>query len=184
MSISLPPSLRAGDTLTATWQAAEYPSAAGWALRLTLINAANRYAVVAVASGLDYLLTAAAATTAPWVAGAYTWAVDATRTTERRTIATGSLSILPDLVASPAYDTRTAYRKALEAAELALATYGSKAYLSGIDLGDRKQTFTSPGEFLAYVSKLRAQCAREDSAERMRQGLAPKNRLLVRFRGR
>lgn len=178
---TLPPTIRAGDTLTATWSLPDYPAAAGWAVRLTLINSGARYQATASGSGTDYTLTVPAATTAAWVAGSYTWTVDATLAGVRATLGSGAVQVLPDLAAATTLDTRSNYRKALDAAEAALATHGARAYLQGIEMGDRKQVFTSPGDFLAFISRLRAEVAREDAAERLRQGLQPRNKLLVRF---
>jgi hypothetical protein len=181
---SIPATIRAGDTLSQVWPLSDYPPTAGWVLRLTLINSAASYQAAATASGADHVLTVAAATTAAWAAGTYSWSIDATLSGARYTVATGSVQVLPDLAAATTLDTRSNYRKALEAAEAALATHGARAYLAGIEVGDRRQTFANPGEFLSFISRLRAEVQREDSADRMRQGLAPRNKLLVRFTGR
>lgn len=182
--IYIPAAIRAGDTLSALWQLSDYSAADGWVARLTLINSGARYQANATASGADHALAVPAATTAVWAAGTYSWSIDATLSGARHTVATGSVQVLPDLAAATTLDTRSNYRKALEAAEAALATHGARAYLSGIEVGERKQTFANPGEFLAFISRLRAEVQREDNAERMSQGLAPRNKLLVRFTGR
>lgn len=182
MTATIPPTLRAGDTLTALWPLADYPATDGWVARLTLINSAARYQASAAASGADHALTVAASTTAGWAPGAYSWTIDATLATVRATVASGSTQVLPDLSAATTYDTRSSSRKALEAAELAMETHGGRAYLQSIELEGRKQTFTSPGDFLAFIDRLRAQCKNEEAAERLRQGLPTGRRLLVRFR--
>ena len=181
MSATIPSTLRAGDTLSATWSDPDHPATAGWVLRLTLINSAARYQANAAASGADHVLTVPAGTTTAWAPGTYTWAVDATLAGARATVASGTVQVLPDLAAATTYDTRSPYRKALEAAEAALATHGARAYLQAIEMGERKQTFTSPGDFLAFISRLRLEVRREDDADRLRQGLHPRNKLLVRF---
>ena len=76
-----------------------------------------------------------------------------------------------------------AARKALDDADAALAAYGSKAYLAEIEVSGRRQKFQTPGEFMAWRSRLQAEVAREVNAERLANGLASKNKLLVRFRG-
>ena len=185
MALDIPLFHRAGDALSLTWSISDYPATAGWVARLTLINSGARYQASAVASGADHLLTVTSATTAAWAAGTYTAQVDVTLAAVRHTVASGTLQVLPDLAAASAgYDTRSPARQALEAAEVALATHGARAYLQSIEMGDRKQTFTSPGEFLGFISRLRSQVQAEDNAERMRQGLQPRNKLLVRFTGR
>lgn len=184
MAPAIPATLRAGDTLTASWTDSDHPASAGWVLRLTLINSAARYQASAVASGDDHALTVSASTTAGWVAGTYSWAIDATLAALRATVSTGTVQVLPDLAAATTLDTRSNYRKALEAAEAALATHGARAYLSSIEMGDRKQTFTSPGEFLAFITRLRFEVRREGDLDRLRQGLSSRNKLLVRLTGR
>ena len=129
---TIPATLRAGDALTTTWSLPDYPAAAGWSVRLTLINSGARYQASAVASGVDHALTVSASTTAGWVAGSYSWAIDATLAALRATVASGTVQVLPDLASATTLDTRSNYRKALEAAESALATHGARAYLSGI----------------------------------------------------
>ena len=181
---SIPATIRAGDSLDAVWTLGDYPATAGWVVRLTLINSTARYQSTAIGSGSTHTLAVIASVSAAWVAGQYAWAIDATLGTARHTLASGSVQVLPDLVAVSTLDTRSNYRKALDAAETALATHGARAYLAGIEMGDRKQTFANPGEFLSFISRLRAEVQREDNADRMRQGLAPRNKLLVRFTGR
>lgn len=184
MTATIPSSLRAGDTLSATWSDAEHPASAGWVLRLTLINSGARYQASAAASGADHALSVAASTTAGWAAGAYTWAIDATLGAARATVASGAVQILPDLAAVTTYDTRSPARKALEAAEALLATHGARAHLQEIQYGDRRQKFTDPGALLAFISGLRAVVAREAAADRLLQGLSSRHKLLVRFTGR
>lgn len=181
---TMPATIRAGDTLTALWSLPDHPATAGWVARVTLINAAARYQAQAAASGSDHALAVAAATTAAWASGSYAWTIDATLAAERTTVAIGTTQILPNLAAAATYDTRSNYRKALDAAELALSTHGARAYLAGIEVEGRKQTFAGPGDFLAFVSRLRAEVAREEAADRLRQGLATGRHLHVRFTGR
>lgn len=181
MCATLPSSHRAGDSLSASYSLGDYPASAGWVLSFVLINASNKITLTCVASADAHALGVTAATSAAWVAGVYTYTAQVTKAPDRITLATGSLEILRDLAAETTFDTRSPARKALEAAEAALAVYGSKAYLQKIAIGDREQTFTSAGDFLAFISKLRTMVAAEDNATRLAQGLGSRNKLLVRF---
>ena len=67
---------------------------------------------------------------------------------------------------------------------MALESYGAKAYLQSYEIAGRKQAFASPGEFMAFRSRLMAECAREDNATRLAAGLSAKNQLFVRFNSR
>ena len=179
-----PTRITSGDTATWLKSLSDYSAANGWVLAYTLINSAAKITLTATASGADHLVNAAAATTAAWAAGGYTWQATVTKAAERYTVATGQITIAPNWAAAATFDTRTSAKKALEAVNLLLESYGSKAYMQGYEIAGRKMQFASPGDFLAYRSKLMAEVAREDNATRLAAGLAPKNQLFVRFSSR
>ena len=174
----------AGDTLA--WRredlVMDYPASAGWALAYKLLNAAGSLIISASADGDQFAISVAAATTANYTAGIYTWVATVTKGAERYQVDTGTLTVKPNLAALSSSDQRSAARKALEACDAALASYGAKAYLEEITIAGRRQIFRSPADFMAFRSKLQAEIAREDNAERIANGLAPRNKLLVRFR--
>jgi hypothetical protein len=92
--------------------------------------------------------------------------------------------VAPNLAAAATLDTRSSARKTLDAVNTAMESYGPKAYLHMYEIAGRKQQFHTPGDFLAFRSKLMAEVAREDNAARLAAGLAPKNQLQVRFNTR
>jgi hypothetical protein len=179
-----PGQVTAGDTVTWAKTLTDYPASAGWVLAYTLINSAAKITITATASGDDHLASVAATTTAAWAAGTYTWVATVTKTTQRYTVGQGVITIAPNLAAASTYDTRSTAKKALEAVNTLLENYGAKAYLQSYEIAGRKQAFTSPGEFLAFRSKLIAEVAREDNAARLAAGLSPRNQLNVRFNSR
>lgn len=179
-----PGRVTAGDTITWLKALSDYPASAGWVLAYTLINSAAKITITATASGADHLATVAAATSAAWGAGTYTWVAVVTKAAERYTVGSGVIIVAPNLAAATTYDTRSSAKKALEAVNTLLETYGSKAYLHSYEISGRKQQFQTPGDFLAFRSKLQAEVAREDNAARLAAGLAPRNQLYVRFNSR
>jgi hypothetical protein len=179
-----PSRVTAGDTVTWQKSLSDYPATASWVLSYTLINSTSKISITAAASGSDHLVSVAAATTASWAAGTYTWLAVVTKAAERYTVGQGSITIAANLAAQATYDTRSTAKKALEAVNALLETYGSKAYLQGYEINGRKQQFQTPGEFLAFRSKLQAEVAREDNAARIAAGLAPRNQISVRFNSR
>ena len=185
MTAPLEPSrVTAGDTITWLRSLADYPASSGWVLSYTLINSAAKITITATASGDDHLASVAAATSAAWAAGTYTWHAAVTKAAERYTVGTGQMVVAPNLAAASTFDTRTSARIALDAVNTALQTYGAKAYMQAFEIAGRRQQFHTPGEFLAFRSKLQAEVAREDNATRLAAGLAPKNQLQVRFNSR
>ena len=179
-----PSRITAGDTVTWLKSLSDYPANSGWVLSYTLINATSKISITASGLDADHLVNVAAATSAAWTAGTYTWLAVVTQGAERYTVGQGSVTIAPNLAAVSTYDTRTTAKKALEAVNTLLETYGSKAYLAGYEIDGRKQNFQTPGDFLAFRSKLIAEVAREDNATRIAAGLAPRNQINVRFNSR
>jgi hypothetical protein len=179
-----PARVTAGDTIAWAKSLADYPASAGWVLGYTLINSAAKITITATASGDDHAVNVLAATSAAWAPATYTWHAAITKAAERYTLGTGQITVAPNLAAATTYDTRTSARKALEAVNLAMESYGAKAYLHSYEIAGRKQQFATPGDFLAFRSKLMAEVAREDNATRLAAGLAPKNQLQVRFNTR
>ena len=177
-----PSRITAGDTLTWLKSLPDFPATAGWVLGYTLINQAGKHTITATASGADHLVSVPAATSAPWPAGLYTWVSSVSKGADRYTLDTGNLTVAPDLAAAVSgFDTRSSARKALEAVNTAMETYGNKAYLQGYEINGRKQQFHNPGEFMKFRSLLLMEVAREDSAARLSAGLAPLNQIRVRF---
>jgi hypothetical protein len=179
-----PQSITAGDTAAWKKSLGDYPANDSWVLAYTLINATSKITITATASGAEHSVSVAASTTAAWAPGTYTWQSTVTKGAERYTITQGRITILQNLAAATLLDTRSAARKALDAADLALATYGAKAYLQEYQIGDRRQRFADPSSFMAWRDKLRAEVAREDNVARLKAGLAPKNLLFTRFTAR
>lgn len=179
-----PLSVRAGDTVAWTRTLEEYPASDSWVLTYTLINASAKITIAASASGADHAVAVAAATTASWAPGTYSWMARVAKAGEKYTVDQGTIQIERDLAAATTYDTRSSARKALDAVNTALESYGNKAYLQEFEINGRRQRFASPADFLTFRSKLMAEVAREDNAERIRQGLSPRNQLAVRFNTR
>lgn len=179
-----PTRVTAGDTIAWTKTLSDYPASASWVLSYTLINAANKITITATASGADHAVSVLAATSAAYTPATYTWQAVVTKAAERYTVGNGQMVVAPNLAAAATYDTRTSAKKALEAVNLALETYGAKAYQNSYEIAGRKMQFQNPGDFLAFRSKLMAEVAREDNATRLAAGLAPKNQLQVRFNTR
>jgi len=179
-----PSRVTAGDTVTWLKSLSDYLATASWVLSYTFINGTSKITATATASGADHLVSIAAATTAGWADGTYTWQAVVTKGAERYTVGQGVLIVAPNLAAATTFDTRSSARKALEAVNTLLETYGTKAYMQGYEINGRKQQFQTPGDFLAFRSRLQAEVAREDNAVRLAAGLAPRNQLYTRFNSR
>lgn len=178
--------LTAGDTLDFTTSTPDYPASAGWGVVYKLIprTAGTVITITSTASGADHLSQVGSSTTATWAAGTYSWVCYAVKAAERYTLQTGSITVDADPGVVTALDTRSSARKALDAVNLALESYGSKAYLQGFEINGRSQRFHTPGDFLAFRSRLQAEVSRETNVQRIAAGLQPKNQVAVRFNAR
>ena len=177
-----PAVIYAGDTVTWSKSLPEYSPVDGWVLKYRLINAAGRIDITAAASGSDHLVSVAATTSAAYAAGAYTWQAYVEKSGERVTIGTGSVVVKPDLAAATAgVETRSTAKQTLDALDAALIAHGSRAWTQEYEIAGRRMKFITPGDFLAMRSRLQAEVAREQAAERLAAGLPNPSKLLVRF---
>ena len=126
-----PTTLRVGDTWKWTRTLADYPASAPWTLKYRFKSAAAGFEITASASGDDYSVTVAAATTAGYAAGAYSWmAWVEGGTAEKYTVDTGTCTLNPDYrssTATAAFDDRTHARTVLDAIEAGDANAARKA---------------------------------------------------------
>lgn len=176
-----PSRVTAGDSISWLKSLSDYPASAGWVLAYTFINSAAKITATATASGADHLVSISAATSAGWASGTYTWQSTVTKAAERYTVGTGAMVVSPNLAAATTYDTRSSARKALDAVNLLLETYGAKAYQHSYEIAGRRQQFQTPGDFMAFRSRLMAEVATEENAARINAGLSPRNQVAVRF---
>jgi hypothetical protein len=179
----VPESVTAGDTVQWQINLSDYLASDGWVLNYKLVKASGGIEIVSAPSGDDHLVSVPAATSAGWVAGTYSYQayVDGVDS-QRFTVDTGTIVIKPNIAAEAAgYDNRTPARKLLDVLDGFLADYGSKAYQQEYEFNGRRQRWTSPGDFLSFRSKVRAEVLREEAKERAARGESTRKKIYVRF---
>jgi hypothetical protein len=177
--ITLPRIQRAGDSFSWRQTLGEHTAANGWALTLRLIPQAGApVQITGSATGPEWAFAATPAQTAAWPAVAYTAALIATRADERTTLASGSLTVQPDLATSATHDSRSFARKMLDAIEAALIGRATNDELDliSITVYSRGQT-RSQGELLAARNKFLVEVQREEAAA----GRGRSGRVYMRF---
>lgn len=182
-SLKTPPSVfTAGDTFSVTREHPDYAASASWSAKLTISSATTKYTITGTASGDAHLLLATAATTQSWIADNYQWQETLTKAGERVTTASGRITIAANLEgAAGGLDVRSPAKKCLDAVEVALATYGKKAYTQEYEIAGRRAKFSNPVEFMNFRARLRAEVAAEEQAAAIARGESPKNKIYVRF---
>lgn len=177
-----PAQVRAGDSITWLKTINDYPATDGWVLHYRLINSAGKFDITATASGSDHLVSISAATSATYTAGKYTLVSWVTLGSDRYSIESEQIEVLPDLAAQSAgYDTRSTAQKTLDLLDAAMQSQGSNAWVQEYEIDGRRMKFRSVGEFIAFRSKIRQEVVREQNAERLRNGLMPRNKISIRM---
>lgn len=177
-----PATVVAGDTVRWRKCLPQYPTADGWTLKYRLINAQNHYDIVAFSAGdHEYEIDVLASTTAAWAPGTYAWQAYVDNGSDRFTVGQGTLRVLPNLAGQTAgYDARSHARRALEAIEAVLERRASEAHLE-YEIAGRRLRFIPVAELLALRDRYRMEVRAEEDAERAAAGLAPRNKIRVRF---
>jgi hypothetical protein len=176
-------SLIAGDTLDKLVEVSGYAASDGWTLHYRLLPISGTGDAITFASTDDsgaHRVTVAAATTATWAAGRYSWAAWVAGDEGSHTVATGTVTIAENpRTASVPLDLRSDARKALEAAEAALASWTptTKSYT----IGGRSMTFNSSAEILPIISYWKLAVQREDRAARLAAGRPDPRKTFVRL---
>ena len=176
-----PLSFRAGDSVAWTISDSDHRAGDGWVLSYTLISAAVKITLTSSASGDDHAVSLAAAATAGYAAGDYQWVRTFTNsgTSARETVASGTVSILPNLSALSTYDGRSHAVRMLEAIEASLESRATADMIdllasSGLDRSMQRDT----AKLIALRSKYQIEVAREQAAAGNRPG---RGRILMRF---
>lgn len=163
-----PASARAGDTWKWTRTLADYP-APTWTLKYRFKNATSYFEIVAAASGTDHAVTVAAATTAAYAAGSYTWMAWVEAGAEKFTVDTGTFVVDPDYRASTAaYDGRSHAQKMLAAIESWLESRDMA--VAEYEIAGRRLKYIPAAELIKLRQKYRLEVASQANAEAIAKG--------------
>ncbi len=177
-----PDQIIAGDSVSWRKALADYPASAGWDLTYAL-RGPDKIDLDSSADGDAHLIDLAAADTANWAAGFYTWTLFAKMGGDRYTVAQGAVEILPDPAGIAAgADQRPHCKKVLDAIEALLegkATRDQKTYeVDGVRI-DRMEIAELLRWRVVYRREWRDYLRKQQVAKGKKRG----NRVLVRFLG-
>jgi hypothetical protein len=174
-----PTTLIAGDTAKWLKTLGDYLATDGWTLAYTLINASAKITFTASANGTDFLVNVAAATTAAWAAGSYSWRAQVSKSGEVYTVGSGSITVQAAFAAST-LDNRSVARIALTNIENYLKDANNLA-AAKYTIGGRELQKYPRGELLKERDYFRVEVAQEDAAANLAAGLPDRRRVMVRF---
>ncbi|WP_377153333.1 hypothetical protein ACFJIX_17965 [Roseateles sp. UC29_93] len=178
---TIPTSLNAGDTLSASLGDSLFSADEGWGATLRVIGGGQNLGVAGTANGDGWEFTVPAATTAGWAVGSYSLVAVFTKGAERQSSPLGVLSLKPDPAAggTTALDLRTPARQALDALQKAYLDHvsGGSALLQSYTVGTRSFTFQSVADLIGAIEQLK----REVRSEELAAGNGLGGRVLVRM---
>lgn len=157
-------------------------AAEGWTLSYVLVKSGAKITISAEASGEDHLVTLAAATTAAYTPGVYTWQAYATKSSARHTVGGGTIEIKPNFAAatSTGYDGRSHVKRVLDALEAKLENRATREQEQMIVSGEVIGMMPI-ARLLEWYQRYKAAYAEELASARVSAGLGTGKKILVRF---
>ena len=176
-----PLEIRSGDTVTWKKSIDNYRASDGWTLKYSLRGNSETIDITSTASDADHLVSETATTSAGWTAGIYDAVGYVEKGSERFTVYTSRIEVLPDLVAAgSSYDGRTHVKKVLDAIEAVLENRATKeieeSTIEGVAIKriPHDQLLLLRQKYLNFYQQ-------EQAAERIKLGLGTTNQILTRF---
>jgi hypothetical protein len=190
--MTIPSKVRAGDILQ--WRDSETQDVFGNAITstewsVTYYLRTNTASEAHITSSSAYLsgwqFTVASAVTANFDAGDWYFQAVADKSgAEKQTILSGQFEVLPSLVYSgsaAAYDGRSQIRKDLDQVQTAIRAVASGGGVKEYKIGTRQAKKYELAELFQLEAKLKAELAREETKEKIANGLGNPRNLFVRF---
>lgn len=180
--MSTPDTFRAGDSVSWSEALPDYLPADGWSLKLRLLWIAGNAAFEAAGSGTEHAVNLTSQQTSTWAAGPATLVRWVEKSGSKVTLGSQSVTILPDLTVATSHDGRTLNRKALDAAEAALAAFlvGGRAMVEEYEIAGRKMKFRSAEDIQKLIDYYRPKVARENAALALLEGGSVPGRVIYR----
>jgi hypothetical protein len=188
--LNIPATLRAGDTIEWDESLPDYPASDGWTLAFVLTRyGQSLITIIATPSGDDYAISILPATTRAWIPGIYSWqayvykeAGTPVLITEKYTLESGQVQILPDIAqATSITDLRSHAKKVLDAIE-ALLEGKATADVMSYSIAGRSLSKMNPEELIKWRSFYKTEYQRELEAEAIAKGEDNPRRIGVRFK--
>jgi hypothetical protein len=173
----------AGDTIKWTVSIPDYPADEGWTLTYE-VKSRNGHidTITASASGADYEVTVAAATSAAYEVGDHHYRAYVTKAGERFTVDSGTVKVIKDFEDAGLFDGRGHAEKVLEAIETVIegrATKDQESYT----IAGRSLARTPIQDLLVLRDRYRAEVRRLENEDRVARGLGTSKTIRTRFTG-
>jgi hypothetical protein len=181
--MTIPALITAGDTVKWSATSSQYPSSE-WTRTVAFRhrNDNDHVNVTGVASGDGWDFTLSATQTSAWPAGDISWQDYVTKSSERYTLATGTLIVGINLaVTTGSHDARSQAEKDLAAVQAAMRAIIDGGAVQEYSIGSRSLKKMSMPDLIALESKLKADVTREKRRAKLAAGLDSGRAVFVRF---
>lgn len=177
-----PAEIVAGDQAQWTRSIDGYSPDDGWVLSYVFLNSTYKFTAEAeVDDANNYVVTLSSATTADVPSGEYQWQAYVEKDGVRHTNRTGLLKVNPNFEAQTTLDIRSDAKKALDAIEEEIMGRITGGMTQEYTIGNRSLKKAPIADLIVLRDKYRAIYKSEQNAERVKNGLAATNRVLVRL---
>lgn len=185
--MKIPPQITAGDS--ASWLDDQTTDNLGnaidstWTLKYVFQQAnADNITVTSVTDGSGWKTSLTKAQTVLWVPNiAVYFQAYAEKSTDRISIGSGSVKILPNISGGDTDDLRSQAQQDLDAIQAAMRAMISGGAVAEYTIGNRSLRKLPMSELLVMESRLKAEVAREKQAENIKNGLGNNRNVFVRF---
>lgn len=173
----------AGDTIKWDVSIPDYPASAGWTLTYE-VKSKNAHigTITASASGDEYTVTIAAATSADYAVGHHYYVAYVTKSGERYTVDHGHVDVHKNFEDSGNYDDRSHAETVLDAIEAVIESRATKDQES-YTIAGRSLARTPVSDLLVLRDRYRAEVVQEKRADAIKRGLSTSQRIRTRFTG-
>lgn len=178
-----PARFNAGDTLKWTKSLSDYKPEDSWVLSYSLLNETGNISITASDNGdSKHLVNVAAATTAVYPPGVYSWQSFVTMGSDRYSIEQGTMEIGVDYAVQSAVDTRTHARRMLDAIEVRLQMRAPDD-IESYSAESMSVSRLSPEQAQAQWGFWKARVREEEALKALKQGRANQFKVHRTMRG-
>lgn len=178
MALNFPKDFRAGDSLKFLDALSNY-QAPEWTLTYALFNGSDSIKITSTADAERHSFSVAPSDTTNWPHGEYRWQAFVTDGTDRFTVGTGLVDVLPNLAGS-LNGQLSHVERTLKALETSIESLASKTH-STVQFNGRSFTHREMGDLIAMRDKYKSELTRIKRAEKVRSGLYKAGSVRVRF---
>ena len=174
-----------GDKLDFLSDVDNFPPTDGYTLKFRLVPRVSGTAITLTATQDTedeslYRTTVAPAVTALWTAGEFSVFPWVEKSGDRQTLSKETVTILADPSTVAAYDARSPARKALDAINAVLDTWGTNSHVQEYTIGSRSMRFATKSDALVMRDALKFEVWREEETDRLAAGLPSRRNVYVR----